>query len=163
MCISISNTADLTVMHAVKGPFHRVCKYMCIFLELHLSWHMEVPRLGVESELLLPAYTTATAMPDPSHICDLHHSSGQWWILNPLSEARIKPATSWFLARFVSTAPWRELLRASISDSLLTPWWESLSSLLQTTWLNILFFPAPLQAVFSDHPVSRPQFSVIFL
>ena len=29
-------------------------------------WHMEVPRLGVESELQLPAYTTATATQDPS-------------------------------------------------------------------------------------------------
>ena len=36
-------------------------------LELHL-WHMEVPRLGIELELQLPAYTTATATPDPSHI-----------------------------------------------------------------------------------------------
>ena len=32
---------------------------------------MEVPRLGVELELQLLAYTTVTAMPDPSHICDL--------------------------------------------------------------------------------------------
>ena len=36
----------------------------------------------------MPAYTTATAMPDPSHICDLHRSSQQHWILNPLSKAR---------------------------------------------------------------------------
>ena len=50
--------------------------------------HMEVPRLGVESELQLLAYTTATAMPDPSHICDLHHSSWQRQVLNPLSEAQ---------------------------------------------------------------------------
>ena len=28
--------------------------------------HMEVPRLGVKSELQLPAYTTATALPDSS-------------------------------------------------------------------------------------------------
>ena len=35
-------------------------------------WHMQVPRLGVESELQLQAYTTAMAMPDPSHIYDLH-------------------------------------------------------------------------------------------
>ena len=28
---------------------------------------MEVPRLGVESELQLPAYATATATPDPRH------------------------------------------------------------------------------------------------
>ena len=50
--------------------------------------HMEVPRLGVQSELLLPAYTTTTATRDPSHICDLHHSSQQRWILNPLIETR---------------------------------------------------------------------------
>ena len=51
-------------------------------------YHMEVPRLGVKSELQLLAYTTATAMQDLSHICDLHHSSQQHQILNPLSEAR---------------------------------------------------------------------------
>ena len=49
---------------------------------------MEIPRLRVKSELELPAYATATAMPDPSRICDLHHSSQQCWILNPLSKAR---------------------------------------------------------------------------
>uniref|UniRef100_A0A8D1UMM7 Snurportin-1 n=1 Tax=Sus scrofa TaxID=9823 RepID=A0A8D1UMM7_PIG len=50
--------------------------------------HMEVPRLRVQWELQLPAYTTATAVPDPSHVFDLHHSSRQHQILNPLSEAR---------------------------------------------------------------------------
>ena len=49
---------------------------------------MEVPRLGVELELWLPAYTTATATRDLSHICNLHHRFQQHWILNPLSEAR---------------------------------------------------------------------------
>ena len=34
---------------------------------------LEVPRLGVESELQLPAFTTATAMWAPSCICDLYH------------------------------------------------------------------------------------------
>ena len=58
-----------------------------VFLWPH-PWYMEVPRLEVKSELLLLAYTTATAMPDPSHICDPHYSSGQHQILNPLSEAR---------------------------------------------------------------------------
>jgi len=60
---------------------------------------MEVPRLGVESELQLPAYTTVTGTRDPSHVRNLHHSSRQWWILNPLSEARdqthILVDTSW--------------------------------------------------------------------
>ena len=27
-------------------------------------------------------------MPDPSHVCNLHHSSQQCWILDPLIEAR---------------------------------------------------------------------------
>ena len=57
------------------------------FLGQHV-WRMEVPSLRVELELQLPADTTATATPDPKHICDLHHSSRQCWILNPLSEAR---------------------------------------------------------------------------
>ena len=52
----------------------------------HLQ-HVEVPRLGVALELQLSAYATATARPDLSHTCDLHHSSQQHQILNPLSEA----------------------------------------------------------------------------
>ena len=50
--------------------------YICIFCFLgpHLQ-HMEVPRLGVESELRLLAYTTVTATSDASLIFDLHHSS----------------------------------------------------------------------------------------
>ena len=43
---------------------------------------------GVESELQLPANTTATAVGDQSCICDVYHSSQQRWILNLLSEAR---------------------------------------------------------------------------
>ena len=43
---------------------------------------------GVKSELQMPAYATATAMPDLTHIHDLHHSSQQHQILNPLSKAR---------------------------------------------------------------------------
>ena len=49
---------------------------------------MEVPKPGVKSEVQLQAYATATATPDPSHICDLCCSLRQRWILNPLSEAR---------------------------------------------------------------------------
>ena len=61
--------------------------------------HMEVPRLGFLSELQLPAYATATSTQDPSWVCDLHHSSRQRRILNPLSEARDRTPnlmyTSW--------------------------------------------------------------------
>ena len=34
------------------------------------------------------AYARATATQDPSHICDVHHSSQQHRIFNPLNEAR---------------------------------------------------------------------------
>ena len=43
-------------------------------LELY-PWYMEAPRLGLELELQLPAYATATAMSDPSCICNLHCGS----------------------------------------------------------------------------------------
>ena len=60
---------------------------------------MEVPRQGVQSELHLLAYTTATATPDPSRIYELHHSSPQGKILDPLSKAKdqthILMDTSW--------------------------------------------------------------------
>ena len=55
------------------------------FLGLHLL-HMEVPRLGVKSELQLPAHTIATQ--DLSYVCNLYHSSRQCQILSPLSEIR---------------------------------------------------------------------------
>ena len=51
---------------------------------------MEVPRLGVETELwqLATATATATATLGLSHVCDLHHSSQQRWSPHPLLEAR---------------------------------------------------------------------------
>ena len=60
---------------------------VCVFSGLQLQ-NMEVPRRGVESELQLPAYATATATQDLNCICDLHHSSWQHWLLNPLSKVR---------------------------------------------------------------------------
>ena len=68
---------------------------------------MEVPRLGVESKLQLPAYTTATETPGPSCICDFHCSLLQCQILDPVNEVSdqiciLKPAgslTCWTTAR----------------------------------------------------------------
>ena len=47
----------------------------CVFFLGLCPKHMEVPRLGVESQLQLLAGTTATATPDLSCVCDLHHGS----------------------------------------------------------------------------------------
>ena len=41
--------------------------FFFFFLLYHL-WHMEVPGLGIESELQLLAYATATATQDLSHV-----------------------------------------------------------------------------------------------
>ena len=51
--------------------------------------YIEVPGLGVKSELQLLAYTpaTATATQDLSCLCDLRRSLGQHRTLNPLSHA----------------------------------------------------------------------------
>ena len=55
-------------------------------------------RLGVKWELQLPAYTTAIAMPDLSRFCDLHCTSQQCQILNPLSKPGIEITSSWTLS-----------------------------------------------------------------
>ena len=67
-----------------------VCVCVCVFwlfgfLGPYLQY-MEILRLGVKSDLELPAYTTT--MPHLSHICHLFHRSWQCQILNPLSEVR---------------------------------------------------------------------------
>ena len=49
---------------------------------------MEVTRLGAESELQPLAYTTGTATPDQSQVCNPHHGSWPCRITNPLSKAR---------------------------------------------------------------------------
>ena len=66
---------------AARGLRSKVCGFFVfcflsfVYLGLYL-WHMEVPRLRVESDLLLLAYATATAMWDLSCTCDLHPAHG---------------------------------------------------------------------------------------
>ena len=108
------------------------CLSVCLF-GLHL-WHKEVPRLGIRLELQLLAYTTATATPDPIHVCNLHHSSRphsswhqsslQHWILNPVSRARdqtcVLMVTSWVCYNLAKTqTPYFFLLYKSDIES---PW-----------------------------------------
>ena len=64
-------------------------------------------RLGVKSELQLPAYTTATATWDRTYICDLH---SKVLSLNHRVRLGIKPESSWILNRFITDEPWQELL-----------------------------------------------------
>ena len=87
-----SSSSSTTAHHFLSFSFHFSTLFafsvlFCCFLGPHPQ-HMEVPRLGVELELQLLAYTAATAKQDPSCMCDLHHSLWQHWIPNLLSEAK---------------------------------------------------------------------------
>ena len=83
--------------------------FFFFFLGPHMQ-HMKVPRLGVKLELQLLAYTIATAMQDLRCICDLHYSSWQCQILNPLSEARDQIHIFMILVGFVAAVPQWEFL-----------------------------------------------------
>ena len=78
-CCAVHNGAEAVNMYYYF--------FITIFLGLHLP-HSEVPGLGFESEPQLHVYTTATATPDPSHVCNRHRSLWHCWALSPLSEAR---------------------------------------------------------------------------
>ena len=86
--------------------------YIFFFLGPHPR-HMEIPRLGVKLELQLLVCVIATAVRDPSHICDLHHSLWQRRILNPLSEARDWTHILLYTSRVCFCEPQRELPRLS--------------------------------------------------
>ena len=87
----LSSPAGGTGEQNLPSPKQSSVAYYCFFFFFFFRAIPATYRgssLGVESELQLPAYTTATAMQDPSRVCDLHHSSQQRQILNPLGEAR---------------------------------------------------------------------------
>ena len=91
-CFCLSQLSSKVIFKIRKALFsiHQfmyVCMYVFVFFR---AAPMEAPRLGVELELQLLAYTTATAMQDLSPVCYLQHSSQQCWILNLLSEARAR-------------------------------------------------------------------------
>ena len=67
-------------LKAIFSIGHQYLGYNIIALVFFLGgglhpWHIEVPNLGVKSELQLLAYSMATAMQDLYCICDVHHSS----------------------------------------------------------------------------------------
>ena len=85
----VSSKEDIPQINNYKSnsSFHLyLYLFIFVFLGPHLR-HMEVPTAEVESELQVPACTTATGTPDLSHIFNLHHNSQQRQILNPLNEA----------------------------------------------------------------------------
>ena len=71
-CTIVSYSSYVCILFYVIFPKVTVSEAFAavvVFLGLHL-WHMEVPRLGVELELQLPADATDTAT--LSHVCKLY-------------------------------------------------------------------------------------------
>ena len=68
------------------------------------QWRMEVPRLGVKSELQPPAYARTTETWDLSHICNLHHTTAHGNARSVTHWARpgIEPMSSWMLVGFIN-------------------------------------------------------------
>ena len=71
------------------------------FLGLN-PWHMEVPRLGVESEPQTPAYTTATVMWDWKCVFNLHYSYGNAGSLTHWVRSGIKLESSGMIVGFIN-------------------------------------------------------------
>ena len=80
--------SDFLFLQFLRYSFLTIVPFFFFFFLGPQLQHMEVPTLGVESELQLQAYNKATATRDPSHIHDPHCSSRQCGVPNPLSETR---------------------------------------------------------------------------
>ena len=80
------------VYHSLRTSFvfgiKRCSRLIILFFFFSSFYTCTCGMWKVPSELWLPAYSTATAMPNPSHVCVPHHSSQQCWILNPVSKTR---------------------------------------------------------------------------
>ena len=68
--------------------FHIFTSFFFFFVFLSFFRVVSMAHGGSQTGDLIGAVATATAMPDLSRDCDLHHSSWQCRILNPLGEVR---------------------------------------------------------------------------
>ena len=84
--ISTNSAGGFLFLHTYSSIYYLYTFFflLCFLGCTHSIWGK------LEGKLL--AYTTATAIWDPSHVCNLYHCSWQRQILNP----GIEPTTSWF-------------------------------------------------------------------
>ena len=112
------------------------------------------------------AFWQSQAMPNPSHVCDLHHSSWQRQALNPMSETRDQtcvlmdtswvryhwartgtPANGYLFSLFPTVSPvcgtWRESLKKSVNSlCLCLPGFHTFMLTLSNLLSNLLTFLA---------------------
>ena len=75
------------IRYVIYKYFLLVFSLSCLFFFFCFLW-LDCIGSQARVESQMPAYTTATAIWDLNHICNLEHSSRQPWIHNPLREAR---------------------------------------------------------------------------
>ena len=108
-CCTTMGTPSLWLFsNRLKFPRFRFC--FLVFLEPH-PWHMEIPRLGVQLELQLPAYTTAIEQcqiqATSATYTTAHGNTGSF--LTHRVRPGIEPEFSWILVSFITAAPPQEL------------------------------------------------------
>ena len=84
-----------------------VCVCILLFRAVPATHGRFQARGGIELQLL--ACVTATAIQDPSCVCNLYHSLQQSQIPDPLSKARDQLESFRRLVECISSAPQREL------------------------------------------------------
>ena len=85
------------------------------FLGLHPQ-HVEVPRLGVDRIRAAAAclHQSHSNIGSESHVCNLHRSSWQCQILNPLRRPGIEPISAWIPVGFLTTEPQWEMRNSEV-------------------------------------------------
>ena len=107
---SLTTHLTCSLLHSFKGskPSLLLCIWYILFFfftfsVLHLR-HMEVPRIGVESELQLPAYTTATGRGNQltsATYTTAHHNTG---FSTQQARSGIEPTSSWIPVGFMTAS-----------------------------------------------------------
>ena len=142
---------------------HLLIFYLFILGGPHVK-HMEVSRLGVKSELQLPAYATATVKQIWAMSVTYTTAHGNTRSLTHWVRLGIEPTSSWMLVRFVSAALWWELTiflfyhghtlphHLTFWHYFLTPWRKSLFT--DFTELSLAFDSVPKKTLWAKLCIS---------
>ena len=117
--------AGLCVRTGQREAFGKCCTVFCFVLFFRAKpAACGNSHVRGQMELHLPVYATVTATLDPSHICNLYHSSWQHQILNMVKEAgywsRILMDTSWVGFRWATAGTPRKFCTVESSSSFLS-------------------------------------------
>ena len=97
-------------LHTLSSFFFFFFFCFYVFFRAEPVVPMEIPRLEVQSELLLLAYARAKQHQTGAMSMTYTTAHGSARSLTHWARPGIEPTVSWFLVRFISAAPWQELL-----------------------------------------------------